>query len=209
MSQISFLNEPFLLSDLPALPPKVFTRDGQWIDLSTPKWKIRKAQDGGDFAIIDWETFNSSFRADLLDQRAIYLLKLYFSDRISRKSPSTAVNAYNWLLFFLRWLSQHSDHKQFNWSDLTEGICRNFLDFSIKNTANKGNYFSCLRTFYEWGVARQYQDFDRNFLSLMQTIVAVGNAKGHHVRFRDPVKGPFSPDEKRILTDALRSYLKS
>ena len=39
--------------------------------------------------------------------------------------------------------------------------------------------------------------------ALPQAITAVGNSKGHHVRFRDAVRGPFSPDELLLIRRAI------
>lgn len=203
MSQQLTTKSPSLLSNLPALPLKIVTRDGQTIDLSGSVWKIRKTSDGGDIISIDWDSCNRKLRTDFLSLRAIHLFKLYIADRIARKSPSAAGNAYQWLLFFLRWCNTHIAKIHFDWTDLSEGLCRTFLDYSVSNTHNKGNYFSCLRSFYEWGVARQYPDFSRDFLLILKSITAIGNSKGHHVRFRDPLKGPFSPDEKLFITQAV------
>src|SRR6266516_1599791 len=71
------------------------------------------------------------------------------------------------------------------------------------NTADKANYYSRLRTFYEWSVARSMEGFHASLLRALQTITAVGNAKGHHVRFRDAVRGPFSPDELLLIRRAI------
>jgi hypothetical protein len=90
----------------------------------------------------------------------------------------------------------------FDWRHLTEGLARGFLAHGM-NTADKGNDFSRLRTFYEWCVARSMDGFDTSFLRTLQTITAVGNSKGHHVRFRDPVRGPFSPDELLLIRRAI------
>jgi hypothetical protein len=77
------------------------------------------------------------------------------------------------------------------------------LAHGLDHTAEKGNRFSRIRTFYEWGVARQHSDFDMRVLRLLQSITAIGNAKGHHVRFRHPTKGPFSPDELLLIRNAI------
>jgi hypothetical protein len=53
-------------------------------------------------------------------------------------------------------------------------------------------------------IARQYRDFDPAFLDILRSITAVGNAKGHSVRFRDVVRGPFSSDELLLIGRAVR-----
>ena len=40
-------------------------------------------------------------------------------------------------------------------------------------------------------------------LRILQSVTAIGNAKGHHVRFRHPTKGPFSPDELLLIRNAI------
>jgi len=82
-------------------------------------------------------------------------------------------------------------------------LARSFLAHGIQQTAEKGNRFSRLRTFYEWGVARQHPDFNGELLRILKAITAIGNAKGHHVRFRHPVRGPFSPDELLLVRNAI------
>ena len=93
--------------------------------------------------------------------------------------------------------------------DLTEGTVRAFLQHGVEHTADKGNDFSRLRAFYRWGVTRQYEDFDPGFLDILRSITAVGNAKGHSVRFRDVLRGPFTPDELLLIARAVREGLGS
>jgi integrase len=84
-------------------------------------------------------------------------------------------------------------------------MARAFLAHSLSRTSEKGNDFSRLRAFYEWGVARQYSDFNLALLQRLQSIKAPGNSKGHSVRFRDQVKGPLSAEEKLLLTRAIEA----
>lgn len=128
-------------------------------------------------------------------------MELYLADRLMRKKPRTVANDFGMFQRFGKWLaSQHQ--RSFDWSDLTEGLARGFLAHGM-NTADKGNDFSRLRTFYEWSVARGIRGFDVSFLRRLQAITAVGNAKGHHVRFRDAVRGPFSSDELLLIRRAI------
>jgi hypothetical protein len=130
------------------------------------------------------------------------LAKLFLSDKISRKKARTIENDFRMFLRFQGWLCS-TRCSSFEWSDLTEGIARGFLTHGLKHTADKGNDFSRLRTFYRWGVARQHADFDPELLRVLRSVTAAGNAKGHHVRFRDTVKGPFSPDELLLISNAI------
>jgi hypothetical protein len=54
-----------------------------------------------------------------------------------------------------------------------------------------------------WSVAHDVGGFDASFLRRLQAVTAVGNAKGHHVRFRYAVRGPFSPDELLLIRRAI------
>jgi integrase len=102
---------------------------------------------------------------------------------------------------FLDWLGSVR-RAAFDWNDLTEGLAR-ALPHGVEHTADKGNDFSRLRTFYRWGVARQHQDFDPGLFRILQSITVVGNSQGHNVRFRDSLKGLFSPDELLLISRAV------
>jgi hypothetical protein len=181
----------------------VISMDGQKVDASTDKWRIRRSADGGAIELINWKLLESIPGSAALSERAKQLIRLYLVDRITRKKAATVNGDFKMFQAFFKWLFVNADLHSFDWSDLSEGIGRAFLDHSIKHTANKGNYFSKLRTFYEWGVAHQYPDFDRGTLLILQSITAPGNSKGHHVRFRHETKGPLSPDEKLLVSRSL------
>jgi len=181
----------------------VISMDGQKVDATTDKWRIRRSADGGMIELINWRRLESIPRSATVSERSKLLIRLYLADRITRKKACTVHGDFKMFVAFFKWLFVNADLRSFDWSDLSEGISRAFLDHSIKHTANKGNYFSKLRTFYEWGVARQYPDFDHGILLILQSIIAPGNSKGHHVRFRHETKGPLSPDEKLLVSRSL------
>lgn len=191
------------LQDLPPLPTSVLSFDGQFVDSSEAIWRVRASQDGGKIIELDWARQE---KENILSSRAQYLLKFYFIDRISRKKPSTIENDFHMFLRLQRWLRSRNQPLA-EWADLTEGLVRAFLQHGLEHTADKGNDFSRLRTFYRWGVARQYEDFDPAFLDILRSITAVGNAKGHSVRFRDPLRGPFTSDELLLIGGAVREGL--
>jgi integrase len=141
-----------------------------------------------------------------LSDRAIQLVTLYIFDRIQRKKSRTVRNDFSAICRFDRWLSSRHvpalGNGQFNWSHLDEILARGFLDHGIRNTSDKGNDFSRLRTFYRWGLAHQHRDFRLETAVELKSILAIGNAKGHNVRFRHPIKGPLSPDEKLLVSNA-------
>ena len=191
------------IASLPTVPSMVISIDGQKVDTSTDTWRIRKSADGGRIELINWRLLESIIGSAAPSERAKQLTRLYLVDRITRKKAATVKNDFKMFGDFFKWLVVNTDLQSFSWSDLSEGIGRAFLDHSIKHTAGKGNHFSQLRTFYEWGVARQYPDFDRRTLLILQLITAPGNSKGHHVRFRHETKGPLSPDEKLLVSRSL------
>lgn len=191
------------LPDLPPLPPSVLSFDGQFVDTSQEIWRFRSSQDGGKTIALPWARQD---KASCLSPRAQHLLKLYFTDRIACKKARTIENDFRMFLRLQKWTrSRHQPLAE--WADLTEGLVRAFLQHGVERTADKGNDFSRLRTFYRWGVARQYEDFDPGYLDILRSITAVGNAKGHSVRFRDAIRGPFSSDELLMIGKAVREGL--
>ena len=191
------------LSDLPSLPVSVLSFDGQLVDTSQATWRFRSSLDGGATITIHWTRQDE---LNILSSRALHLVKLYFADRIALKKAPTIENDFHMFLRLQEWLRSRIQPPA-EWTSLTEGLVRAFLQHGVERTADKGNDFSRLRTFYRWGVARQYQDFDPAFLEILRSITAVGNAKGHSVRFRDVVSGPFSSDELMLIGRAVREGL--
>jgi integrase len=183
---------------LPTVPRQVRSLDGQIVDTSSDAWSFQASVDGGQLLLLSWAALKqpAGFAAC-----AIKCVKLYLADRLTRKKPRTVANDFGMFQRFGKWLaSQHQ--RSFDWTDLTEGLARGFLAQGM-NTADKGNDFSRLRTFYEWAVARGIRGFDASLLRRLQAITAVGNAKGHHVRFRDAVRGPFSAEELLLIRRAI------
>ena len=191
------------LSDLPSLPVSVLSFDGQLVDTSQATWCFRSSLDSGATITIHWTRQDERY---ILSSRARHLVKLYFADRIARKKAPTIENDFHMFLRLQEWLRSRIQPPA-EWASLTEGLVRAFLQHGVERTADKGNDFSRLRTFYRWGVARQYRDFDPAFLEILRSITAVGNAKGHSVRFRDVVRGPFSFDELMLIGRAVREGL--
>jgi hypothetical protein len=191
------------LSDLPPLPVSVLSFDGQLIDTTLEIWRFRSSLDGGKTIALHWARQDE---LNILSPRARHLLKLYFADRIARKKARTIENDFRMFLRLQEWLHARIQPSA-EWASLTEGLVRAFLQHGVERTADKGNDFSRLRTFYRWGVARQHVDFDPAFLEILRSITAIGNAKGHNVRFRDVIRGPFSPDELLLIGRAVRENL--
>lgn len=189
--------------DIPPVPLTVCTLDGQIVQTGSNLWRMRACSDGGDSITINWERLEAPHGDCCFSAQAIHLIRLYLADRLRKRKASTVHNDFCTFVYFEEWLRNNAGIRRFDWVDLTEGLARSFLAHGLEHTSEKGNRFSRLRTFYEWGVARQHLDFSRVMLGILKTITAQGNAKGHHVRFRHPVRGPFSPDELLLIRRAV------
>ncbi len=196
------------VSDLPSLPHWVRSKDGQNVDTSQKVWKLRASADGGGRVRINWPCLEGPKNQPVLTLRALMLVKLYLADQLPRKKAGTLRREFNTFQRFDHWLAATFAGiplQGFDWTDYTEGVARAFLTHGVQQTGLKGTDFAGLRVFYEWGVARQYPDFDLALLRILKSIRAIGNPKGHHVRSRDPKKGPFSPDEKLLIIRAIKA----
>ena len=126
-----------------AIPQQVRSLDGQTIDTSGSSWAFRSSIDRGQILVLGWTALDE---AAVLSERARHCVKLYLADRLTRKKTSTVANDFGMFLRFQKWLV--SQQASFEWRHLTEGLARGFLAHGM-NTADKGNDFSRLRTFYE------------------------------------------------------------
>ena len=204
-------SDPGDCSDLPPVPSRVLSRDGTVVETHSPIWQISGVNSHGTKWILDWNRLDQIGEDPLLTKRTRHLLKLYLADRLSKKKTATIKRNYKSFLSFFRWLTTNaaglviSRSQGFNWSDINEGLARAYLQWAVQHTAEKGNDFFTLRTFYAWGIARGYADFQHDTFRVLRSIKAAGNAKGHHVRFRHPTKGPFSPDELLLIRKAIQA----
>src|SRR6266851_9084262 len=69
-------------SDLPPLPSRVMSLDGQLVDTTTVCWRFRSSSDGGKVILIPWDRLDEPA---ILSDRARYFAKLFLADKISRK----------------------------------------------------------------------------------------------------------------------------
>lgn len=195
--------------ELPSVPSVIRSRDGAIVETHTALWRLSGTAEVGRKYLINWGLLDPY---PFLTDRGFHLLQLYVSHQITKKRAATVYYMYRSLRCFLRWLASHSADVSaslvpatFNWSDITEGQARAFLEWGVKHTAEKGNAFAQLRAFYEWGIARGYGDFQRTTLRQLKSIKAPNSLKGHNVRFRHPSKGPFSSDELFQIRCALQN----
>jgi integrase len=205
---LEYHHDPSDDSDLPPLPQRILSRDGTIVETFPSVWHLTAASGLGPKYQLDWELIEQAG----ITPRARHLLQLYLADRITKKAAGTVRANYSSLTYFVRWLTPLAtdqtlilDAPHFNWSDLNEGLARAYLEWAKTHTAKKGTHFSCLRVFYAWGFARGYADFRWDTLRQLQSIQVGADATGHNVRFRHPVKGPFSPDELFLIREALQA----
>ena len=78
-------------SDLPPLPSRVISLDGQLVDTSTTCWRFRSSSDGGKLIFIPWDRLDEPA---ILSDRARYLAKLFLADKVSRKKARTIENDF-------------------------------------------------------------------------------------------------------------------
>lgn len=78
-------------SDLPPLPSRVISLDGQLVDTSAACWRFRSSSDGGKVILIPWERLDEPA---ILSDRARYLAKLFLADKTSRKKARTIENDF-------------------------------------------------------------------------------------------------------------------
>lgn len=197
-------------ADLPEVPDNVVTFDGQRVKTASLQWRMLAAADGGGVIIINWQRLREATVAGrpIFSEQAEKLVRLYLADRLTRRKCHTVHNDFLAFLALARWLARQPDAEacvNFDWSQYDEAVARGFLAWCETHSAINGIHFSRLRVFYEWGVAREYADFDLRFLRILKAIPSSANAKGHHVRFRHVTKGPFSPLEKHRLIQAIKA----
>lgn len=198
---------------LPPVPARIVSFDKQLVDTSRPVWIIRSAADGGKMFRLNWELLERICVGGqpVFSERACRLMKLYITDCLVRRKPTTTYVYFSSFLRFGRWLAEKPEWHAavcgpagFDWSSYDEELARAVHDWGVKETASNGDYFRHLRIFYRWGMARQHADFNLETARILDGIKAKMHPVGHHVRFRHPTKGPFSPAEKAHILEAIR-----
>lgn len=197
---------------LPAIPKQIHTRGGQVVATQPTIWCARSYPQRGRLVKINWELLARMTEGEqpAFTPRAAYLIKLYITHRLQTQSPTTAEGDEGQMRHFGRWFIADSsvangqkEETGFDWSRLDEKLAREYLDWCVIHRATPNKPLGCLRSFYEWGVARQIPDFTLPTLKVLQAIRVPAHARGHHVRFRHVTRGPFSPNEIWLIRRAL------
>jgi len=201
-------------TQLPPVPTQIVSYDGQVVDTSGEKWRLRSAIDGGKMLVFNWQRLDQIAveGVGVFGGRARQLMKLYIADRLTRRKATTASVYFSSFVRFGRWLATEPgwfaavcQPQGFEWSRYDERLARTVHGWGMRYTASNGDYFRHLRIFYHWGGARQYPDFSLETARILQSIKAKMHPVGHHVRFRHPTKGPFSPAEKAQIVQAIQA----
>ena len=199
---------------LPPVPLRIVSLDGQIVETSQPLWAVRSAIDGGKMFSLNWELMAqiTAHKQCVFSPRAQQLMKLYIADCLVRRKATTVYVYFSGFLRFGRWLAEKPEwhaavcgQTGFDWSNYDENLAQAVHHWGVQETASNGDYFRHLRIFYRWGVARQYPDFNLETMRLQDAIKAKMHSVGHHVRFRHPTKGPFSLTEKALIVQAVRT----
>lgn len=199
---------------LPPVPARIVSFDGQLVNTNRPVWAVRSAADGGKMFSINWELLEqiSADGRRIFSERACQLMKLYIADCLVRRKPTTTYVYFASFLRFGRWLAEKPEWHAavcgpagFDWSSYDEELARAVHDWGVRETASNGDYFRHLRIFYRWGTARQHAGFNLETARILDATKAKLHPVGHHVRFRHPTKGPFSPAEKAQILQAIRA----
>jgi integrase len=197
------------ISDLPPLPNSIVSFDKQLVDTRGDRWVLLKTADGGDEIYISWANFHLLSTANRtfvrIPDRTLHIAQLFASERLCRKSPTTVNNDLAALRRFLQLLLNSKSYvvESLQWAAVVETHFREFLE-NVMRTANRGNDFHRVRTFFAWGVKRGIPDFSADLLGKIRMIRAPGNLTGHHVRSQNPLKGPLYREEIDLIVTALR-----
>jgi hypothetical protein len=121
------------LPDLPPLPLQVTTRDGQVVDTSQSIWWMRASIWGGRRLSIRLCRLEDNRYLPILSERACHLIVLYLVHRLQRQQTRTVGGDFESVVRFGRWLSRqveqgflHFKRRNFNWSDLSEELVREY-----------------------------------------------------------------------------------
>jgi integrase len=200
-------------NNLPEIPTRVITKDGQFVDTSVDTWHFRAASDGGKALELDWPALPGDYAPYIVSLRTLRILRLYLAHRLSFSKGHTVRNDFETVRRFLRWMRARVEsghhpklrHAPFDWEELDQTTFRLFLEHGL-TTANKGNDFARLRDFYAWGAfVGRFPEFDTQVSLSLKEVRAQGNVKGAAVRFGDVIKGPLHPIEQRLVIDAVGS----
>lgn len=189
------------------LPLTVLNTDNQVIDLTTDEWRFRVRAQGGDLLLLNWKRLSRFIN---LESPVVKYTKMYLIHRLKTKKPKTVFNDFASFLRFFNWLcDQNIDLSEFSWLMFDELTARSYLEYCLLNFADKGNTLSRLREFYNWGVTNKYTQFSIENLRSIKSIRAIGNLKGHNVRFHHKTKGPFTQNELFSISQAVQDEVGS
>ena len=138
----SDLLQPMCSRDLPAVPMRVRSLDGQLVETGEGLLDHARPQRRRPCAItFEWELQRALDRPVLGYTRAEHLVRLYLADRLTRKKASTIHNDFATFLYFEGWLRTGAG-VHVGWSDLTKrGSGKKLSGARPKSHGGKGQSF--------------------------------------------------------------------
>lgn len=189
------------LSDLPALPETVLTKDRQELNTGGDTWSLRANIDGGGVVEVDYRRLRK-----LCSDRFILIIKLFVAKKAATSAAWSLRNIVQAVVRSVRYWGQRSQDRQVDWSSLGIADFQALLSYGLESPHGiGGNDFAHLRAIYAWGahVAR-LNDFDPELSLQLKGMKAPGNLKGRKVLSSDPEEGSFTPEEVELLDQVLK-----
>ncbi len=184
------------------VPSEVLTPDGQTVDTTGDTWELNVRAESTSTVKLNIPTA-LQLEADGVTKRSQKIIRLYLAERLRSVKAWTVRNDLASFRRFVTWWHE-SNGDVFKWAEVDESDWRGFLEHGIHSTAQQGNDFARLQSFYKWGAfQKELPDFDKETASSISLISAPGNQKGSAVRTLDPHRGPLSDAEVRLINDAL------
>ena len=103
-------------ADLPPVPARVRSLDGQLVETAKDCWTIASAAMAAMRSQSVGAAAGDASRV-LLATRAEHLVRLYLADRLARKKSSTIHNDFSTFLYFEDWLRNKAGVRRFDWFD--------------------------------------------------------------------------------------------
>ena len=85
------MNENGKYIPLPSIPQQVVSVEGQTVDTSQKRWRIRASIEGGNIFSLNWKLVDEMTVAGIsvYSPGSRQLMRLYMADRLQRLKPST------------------------------------------------------------------------------------------------------------------------
>ena len=82
------------ICDLPEVPTRTITKDGQVVYTSLDVWRFQVSSDGGKVLELDWQTLHSDYAPYGVSPRAIHIFPYYLARRHAALKGHTVRNDF-------------------------------------------------------------------------------------------------------------------